>query len=102
MERELEALWHLSPRRLILACSGLASLASVNLVRLFLVAQAYRKHPGGLRLAGLPSGSRTVARAVGFDPELELQPDVETALKSLTGELASTPEEPAREPKDHP
>lgn len=102
LERELETLWHLSPRRVVLDCSRLTSIASINLVRLFFVAQNFLNHRGDFRLAGLSLSSRKLACAVGLDPALELQPDVETALKSLTGELTSAPEGPEQEPNDHP
>ena len=83
LEKELEHLWQQRHWHLILDCTALTFIATVNLARLSLAAQFLRKHQGKFRLVGLPAAHRKLAHAVGFDPQLELQPNVGAALKSI-------------------
>lgn len=83
LEKELDHLWQQQHWHLILDCTGLMFIASVNVVRLFLATQFLRKHQGKFRLVGLPAAHRKLAQAVGFDSRVELQPNVGAALKSI-------------------
>jgi anti-anti-sigma factor len=83
LEKELEHLWQQQHWHLILDCTALSFIASVNLARLSLAAQFLRKHQGKFRLVGLPTPHRTLAQALGFDPHVELQPNLSAALKSI-------------------
>ena len=83
LEKQLEHLWQQHHWHLVLDCTALTFIAAVNFVRLSLAAQFLRKHQGQFRLVGLAAAHRELAHAVGFDPQLELQPNVGAALKSI-------------------
>jgi anti-anti-sigma factor len=96
LDEELERLSYEKCRGVILDCASLTFITSLTLARLLLVTQLLRRQGCEVRLAGLSPSAGKMAKALGFDSNLELQPDVAAAVNSMPEEAASRPKSSKR------
>jgi anti-anti-sigma regulatory factor len=96
LDEELERLSYEKCRGVILECASMIFITSLNLARLLLVTQWFRRQGCEVRLAGLSPSARKMAEALGFDANLELQPDVAAAIHSMPQPALSRPKSSKR------
>ena len=83
LEREINSLIEAKHQHLILDCSALTFITSVNLDRIFKSSQQLRERGGQIRIVGLSLMAQRMAQRIGFKGNAELLPDLNLAIKSI-------------------